>query len=96
MLTHFATIAFHSWKEIQTYFDSIPHKKSFEDAISSESRFVKINGNLYAISSISSVEFSSKEKEVKLYEELSEENKKIYDENKKAFPLYEIRKQLSI
>jgi hypothetical protein len=96
MKIHFAKITFHNWKDITTIYEDEWKSKILENSLSSDSRFIKIEWNLYAISSIASVIFWSKEKEKKPYEELSEENKKEYDRNKNAFPMYEIIKSLII
>jgi cell division protein FtsX len=89
-----ATINFHSGTKIQKTFENEVQKEYFLNAISSDARFIKINNNLYAISSISSIEFEKREKEIRRFEDLSEENKKIFDTDPKAFPLYDIRKTL--
>ena len=94
MIVHYANIHFHSWDEVQKVFDNEEQKNDFEFALSSDARFIKIDWDLYAISSISAVNFLKTEKIKRTYEELSEDNKKKFDENPNIFPLYEITKSI--
>lgn len=96
MRIHYAKITFHNWQDLITTYENENRWKSLESSLSSDSRFIKIDWNLYAISSIASVVFGSKDRERKPYEELSEENKRDYDRNNNAFPMYEIVKSLTI
>lgn len=94
MVAYYANITFHSGDEVQKVFDDETQKEAFENAMSSDARFIKIDWDLYAISSISSVHFKKTEKIKRPYEELSEDNQKLIDENPNAFPFYEITKSI--
>ena len=93
MKFYYAKIHFFSSQEdLKICFNSKEEIEFMKKWLTSESRFIQIQWNLYAISSISSVEFGDKEKEILIYDDLSDENKKLIESNPNAFIRFEITK----